>query len=313
MADIDWSKVWDDAINSNALYPHILLKKDKLSLACPTQFSKSGEFSIEINPKFNNNSLSLSMLLFNNNVELDDLSIDKVNKSNFNALAKPLVEYEMSNRISNSFEIKSDGYNSHEEAVNSLIFYLNKKAMENANMFDSKLQDLNSEIATKSIKKDLASRVDNESCVKIVESMKCGRQFIMKKIESILSKYDWKTSKNEDLTDTTASFYDNNKNLVAVVSLVDNFIVVDLAKNITAKVSMLQSDEEIENELTDDVDAANELLASREVTAMKDAIASNPITVEDSVEDNSEYLESLFRRVTKLENAYIRRRLHEFN
>ena len=46
--------------------------------------------------------------------------------ADYNSLVKPLVDYEMSNRISNMFEIKSDGYESHEEAVNGLILYLNK-------------------------------------------------------------------------------------------------------------------------------------------------------------------------------------------
>lgn len=313
MADIDWKKVWDDAVKSKSLYPHIFLSSNKLSLACPTQFSKFGNFSIEISPKFNPDSLSLSMLLFNSNVDLQDLKLDNINKSDYNSLVKPLVDYEMSNRISNMFEIKSDGYESHEEAVNGLILYLNKKATENANMFDDTLQDLNSEIATKSVKKTLAQRVGNESCVTTLESIKNNRQYIMKKVESMLSKYKWKPLKNEDLTDSTASFYDANKNLAAVVSLVDNFIIVDLAKNITAKISMLQSDEEIEDELSSDVDAAQELLASREVNAMKDAIASNIEPVQEPLYDDTGYFESLERRVLKLEKLYLRKRLHKFN
>ena len=114
--------------------------------------------------------------------------------------------------------------------------------------------------------------------------------------------------KNESMDDSVTSFYDKNNNLAAVVSLVDNYILVDLTKNITAKVSMLQSDEEIEDELTNDIDAAQDILANRELDAMKDAVANNS---EQPASDELEYMESLSRRLTKLESLYIKKYLRK--
>lgn len=167
-------------------------------------------------------------------------------------------------------------------------------------MFDDKLDEMNDDMTSKK----------EEAFDKAIKSIRENRRFILNKIGMILlENYKWKASKNEEFDDTTASFYDANGNLAAVVSLVDNFIVVDLAKGITAKVSVMQSDEEIEDELVADIDNAKAAIADREISKLKDVVASNELEPNDPLDDEEDYLESLMRRVTKLENLYIKCRL----
>jgi len=307
MAEIDWEQAWDDAIKNkgtNRIKAKIIdNSKKSIALSCPTQFSLNGKFEINITPTFNDDSITLSMLTFNDNFTVDDLDLRNVNLDKLNALADPIADYEKNNKLSSTYDIKSDGIDTHDEAVKVLLDYLYNIAQENGDMFDDKLDEL-----TASIEAD-KENTENESYQAKLESFKMNRKIIMTTVSSMLSKYNWKPLKNESLDDSVTSFYDANKNLAAVVSIVDNFLVVDLAKNITAKISMLKSDEEIEDELSDDIDAAQDILADRELDAMKAAVASSNEQIDDDVELN-DYVESLKRRITKLENLYIRRHLH---
>lgn len=306
MAEIDWESVWDKALENKELFPVKNVTDKSVTISCPTRFSSPGAFSIEVSPTFNKSSITLEMLIFNDNVQFKDinLNIDKSDKSSndFNKLSNQLVEYELSNRIMDRFTIKSKGFDSEEEAIDALVDYLNNKATESGRMFDDKLDELNDAISTK-----------DEKLTRVVESIRNNRRIILRKVESILkSNYGWKSPKNEDLTDTTASFYDADGNLAAVVSLVDNCIIVDLAKGITSKVSMLQSDEEIESELTNDVNNAQDLLANRELSELKDIVADDNTDLRDPIDNPdamANYLESLERKVTKLESLYISRKL----
>lgn len=304
---IDWKSVWDTALKDKELFPIKAINKNTVSISCPTRFSKSGELSIDITPSFNDESIVLELLVFNDNLELNDLqkidddSSSKENK--FNQLVNSLVKYELSNRVMERFKIKSIGFESNEEAEDALVDYINNKATESGRMFDDKLDELN----------DIANS-KKENYVRIVESIRRNRAFLLKKVEGILnSHYGWKAPKNEDYSDSTMSCYDDNGNLMAVVTLVDKCIIVDLAKDITAKVSAMQSDEEIEAELVDDVDNAQTVLADRELDQLKDVVANNSEPEpNDPIDDEADYLESLERRLTKLESMYIRRKLRKF-
>ena len=313
MSEIDWKKVWDDAIKNkgtNRIKSKIIdNSKKSIALSCPTQFSLNGKFEINITPTFNDDSITLSMLTFNDNFTVDDLDLKNVNLDKLNALADPIADYEQNNKLSSTYDIKSDGIDTHDEAVKVLLDYLYNIAQENSDMFDDKLDELTASIEANKKNGTDKENTENESYQAKLESFKMNRKIIMTTVSSMLSKYNWKPLKNESLDDSVTSFYDANKNLAAVVSIVDNFLVVDLAKNITAKISMLQSDEEIEDELSDDIDAAQDILADRELDAMKAAVASNNDQIDDDVELN-DYAESLKRRITKLENLYIRRHLH---
>ena len=209
---------------------------------------------------------------------------------------------ELSNRVMERFKIKSSGFESEQEAEDALIDYINNKATESGRMFDDKLDELNDVIENK-----------EEGYAHTVESIRKNRAFLLKKVESILKDhYNWKAAKNEDYSDSTMSCYDDNGNLMAVVTLADKCIIVDLAKDITAKVSLLQSDEEIESELTTDVDNAQSVLADRELNQLKDVVANNSeAEPSDPIDAEADYLESLARRVTKLESLYIRRRMRK--
>ena len=304
---IDWKTVWETALKDKELFPIKAINKNTVSISCPTRFSKSGELSIDITPSFNDESIVLELLVFNDNLELNDLqkidddSSSKENK--FNQLVNRLVKYELSNRVMERFKIKSSGFESNEEAEDALVDYINNKATESGRMFDDKLDELN----------DIANS-KKENYVRIVESIRRNRAFLLKKVEGILnSHYGWKAPKNEDYSDSTMSCYDDNGNLMAVVTLVDKCIIVDLAKDITAKVSAMKSDEEIESELVDDVDNAQAVLADRELNQLKDVVANNSEPEpNDPIDDESDYLESLERRLTKLESMYIRRKLRKF-
>ena len=305
---IDWKAVWETALKDKELFPIKAINKNTVSISCPTRFSKSGELSIDITPSFNDESIVLELLVFNDNLELNDLqkiddddSSSKENK--FNQLVNRLVKYELSNRVMERFKIKSRGFESNEEAEDALVDYINNKATESGRMFDDKLDELN----------DIANS-KKENYVRIVESIRRNRTFLLKKVEGILnSHYGWKAPKNEDYSDSTMSCYDDNGNLMAVITLVDKCIIVDLAKDITAKVSAMKSDEEIESELVDDVDNAQAVLADRELNQLKDVVANNSEPEpNDPIDDESDYLESLERRITKLESMYIRRKLRKF-
>ena len=304
---IDWKTVWETALKDKELFPIKAINKNTVSISCPTRFSKSGELSIDITPSFNDESIVLELLVFNDNLELNDLQKiddDSTSKENkFNQLVNRLVKYELSNRVMERFKIKSIGFESNEEAEGALVDYINNKATESGRMFDDKLDELN----------DIANS-KKENYVRIVESIRRNRAFLLKKVEGILnSHYGWKAPKNEDYSDSTMSCYDDNGNLMAVITLVDKCIIVDLAKDITAKVSAMKSDEEIESELVDDVDNAQAVLADRELNQLKDVVANNSEPEpNDPIDDEDDYLESLERRLTKLESMYIRRKLRKF-
>ena len=304
---IDWKAVWETALKDKELFPIKAINKNTVSISCPTRFSKSGELSIDITPSFNDESIVLELLVFNDNLELNDLQKiddDSTSKENkFNQLTNRLVKYELSNRVMERFKIKSAGFESNEEAEDALVDYINNKATESGRMFDDKLDELN----------DIANS-KKENYIRIVESIRRNRSFLLKKVEGILnSHYGWKAPKNEDYSDSTMSCYDDNGNLMAVVTLVDKCIIVDLAKDITAKISAMQSDEEIESELVDDVDNAQTVLADRELNQLKDVVANNSEPEpNDPIDDEDDYLESLERRLTKLESMYIRRKLRKF-
>lgn len=304
---IDWKSVWETALKDKELFPIKAINKNTVSISCPTRFSKSGELSIDITPSFNDESIVLELLVFNDNLELSDLqkidddSSSKENK--FNQLVNRLVIYELSNRVMERFKIKSSGFESNEEAEDALVDYINNKATESGRMFDDKLDELN----------DIANS-KKENYIRIFESIRRNRAFLLKKVEGILnSNYGWKAPKNEDYSDSTMSCYDDNGNLMAVVTLVDKCIIVDLAKDITAKISAMQSDEEIESELVDDVDNAQAVLDDRELDQLKDVVANNSEPEpNDPIDDEADYFESLERRLTKLESMYIRRKLRKF-
>ena len=304
---IDWKAVWETALKDKELFPIKAINKNTVSISCPTRFSRSGDLSIDITPSFNDESIVLELLVFNDNLELSDLQKiddDSTSKENkFNQLVNRLVKYELSNRVMERFKIKSTGFESNEEAEDALVDYINNKATESGRMFDDKLDELN----------DIANS-KKENYVRIVESIRRNRAFLLKKVEGILnSHYGWKAPKNEDYSDSTMSCYDDNGNLMAVVTLVDKCIIVDLAKDITAKISAMQSDEEIESELVDDVDNAQTVLADRELNQLKDVVANNSEPEpNDPIDDEDDYLESLERRLTKLESMYIRRKLRKF-
>lgn len=299
MASINWEDIWNKILKDSELFPVKSMNKNTVSIACPTRFSNTGEFSINITPTFNDESIVLELLVFNDNVSLSDLNKEsdlkddnKDSNDKFNQMAKQLVKYELSNRIMERFKINSNGFESDDEAENALIDYINNKATESGRMFDDKLDELND-----TINKDEAYR-------KTINGLRESRRYILRKIESILnSHYNWKSSKNEDYSDSTMQCLDDNGNLMAVVSLTNDCVIVDLAKGITAKVSMLQSDEEIESELVADVDNAQNILADREIDQLKDIVADNPAP-------DADYMEKLSRRVTRLESLYIRKVLH---
>ena len=303
---LNWKDIWEKSLNNKELFPINLVDKDTVSVSCPTRFSNTGKIAIEITPSFNDDSITLELLVFNDNVSIDDIKDIEVDGSGdkYSQLAAKLIDYELSNRIMERFKISSDGFESEDEAENTLVDYINNKATESGRMFDDKLDELNDTISTKEEKLD-----------RLLESIRCNRSFIIKKVESILnSHYGWKAPKNEDYMDSTASLYDTNGNLAAVVSLVDDFVVVDLAKGISAKVSMIQSDEDIESELTDDVNNAQAIISNREIEQLKDVISDEDedLDIDEDIFDteDEDYFESLSRRVTKLENLYIRKRLN---
>lgn len=309
--ELDWKNIWEQILKNRKLFPHKKISNNKIELSCPTRFSSIGAFSIEVTAKFNDDYIELETLAFNDNISIDDLSDINVTdtRNQFNALSKSLNEFESKNKIQDRFEIKSDGFESEEEAENALIDYLNNKATESGRAFDDKLDELNDNIDNKSEKLMKHNRI-----LKVIRE---NRRNIFNKIGSILyNNYGWKPSKKEATSDTATSFYDKNHNLVAIVSLDDDTIVIDLSKDITAHISMLQSDQDIENEIINDIEDANTALAEQELKQLKDAVASNPEsdisdvynTPMDYTEDD--YLDDLSNRLSKLESRFINRRLN---
>lgn len=323
MDTIDWKVLWQKAIKNKLLFPSKLLSNNSISVACPTRFSVLGKFSIEVTPSFNDNDITLKMLLFNDNVTINDIKFNKdVNDKNikFNALADNLSKYQLSNRIVENFTIKSSDFKSEDDAINALVEFINEKATESGHMFDDKLDELNNDV-------DIA----NESCKYTAESIRNQRRFILKKIESILNtNYKWSSLKNESFDDSVVSLYDENNNLAAVVSLIDGCVIVDIAKNICAKVNVMQSDEDIESELVSDIDTAKDILAddalaNQEIEQMKDAVDEefddfddddfDDDDFDDDLDDDFDdyhYYESLSRRLNKLESLYIHNRLNNY-
>lgn len=327
MPKIDWKSIWEKAINNKEIFPVKIIDKSTVSISCPTRFSNAGKFSINVSPSFNDNSIVLELLVFNDNISAEDLNDIAVERSNdkdtlikdeFNALADQLASYELSNRVVERFKIKSDGFESDEEAEDALVDYINNKATESGRMFDNKLDSLN----------DILMKDENfirhqplkPNYNSVLETIKSNRKVILSKVESILnSNYKWNSSKNEDYSDSVMPLYDKNKKLAAVVTIVDDCIVVDIANGIAAKVSMLQSDNSIEAELVDDIDNAVQYLSDKEskqeLDDLKDAVSGNldssfedkyDVDIED---DDSDYLDDLSKRIARLESLYINKRL----
>lgn len=185
-------------------------------------------------------------------------------------------------------------------------------------MFDNKLDSLN-DILMKD-ENFIRNQPKKPNYNSALETIKSNRKIILSKVESILnSNYKWNSSKNEDYSDSVMPLYDKNKKLAAVVTIVDDCIVVDIANGITAKVSMLQSDNSIEAELVDDIDNAVQYLSDKEsnqeLNDLKDAVAGNldsnfedkyDVDIED---DDSDYLDDLSKRIAHLESLYINKRL----
>lgn len=309
--ELDWKVIWERVLKNRKLFPYKKISNNKIELSCPTRFSLIGAFSIEVTAKFNTDSIELELLTFNDNLTLDDLKnigIDDTSKQ-FNALSQSLNEYASKNKIQDRFEIESDGFESDDEAESALLDYLNNKATESGRTFDDKLDELNDTIENKYEKLMKHNRI-----LKVIRE---NRRNIFNKIGSILyNNYKWKPSKKESTSDTATSFYDKNHNLVAIVSLDDDTIVIDLSKDITARISMLQSDQDIENEIVDDIEDANATLAEQELQQLKDAVASNPESdisdvYETSMDDTEDdYLDDLANRLSKLESRFINHRLN---
>lgn len=314
MPNINWKTVWEKLLKDPNVFPLKQTSGNSISVSCPTRFSKVGKFSIEISPTFSDNSINFELLLFNDNVTINDLTDIKVNKkSDFNSLSSSLTKWENSNKLQDRFEIKSDGFTSESEAINTLVDYINNKATESGRMFDDKLDELND------------SQVKKESYRKLLRSIKENRKFIFKKIECILNKnYNWKPSKNESYNDSVASFYDKNNNLVAVVTLSGSELIIDLSKDLTSKISVMQSDSDIEDEITKDIEDANNILANQEIAQLDEVVAANNQNNLDSdlsdnynankyslAYDESRYLDRLFQRVVKLESLYIKLKHHK--
>ena len=91
MADtIDWKVVWENTLKNKELFPIKAMNKKTVSISCPTRFSNAGELSIDITPSFNDASIVLELLVFNDNLLLNDLpkqdEDDSSNENKFNQL-----------------------------------------------------------------------------------------------------------------------------------------------------------------------------------------------------------------------------------
>lgn len=306
-SNVDWKDAWNKALKDPEIFPVEQINDKSVSVSCPTRFSNSGAFSIQITPTFREYSIGLEILTFNDNLSLKDLPEDDTNRNDFNSLSNRLVMYELSNRLLENFDIKSEGFKNTSEAAVALVDYINNKATESGRMFDDKLDELN----------DIASREKLESCDNILLDIVNSRRNILTKVENILKiSFGYRSSKNESFCDSVIPLFDRNGNLSAVVSIVDDNIIIDLAEGITSKVSMLQSDEDIEKEIVSDVENSTSILADREIEHLKEVVASNPESdmsdVYDTDIEDSVFDESLAKRVARLENLYILHRLRRF-
>ena len=304
MPKINWKDIWKTALDNKALFPIKDKNNKTISVYSPTRFSKVGKFSIDITPTFNDDNISFELLLFNDNIGIEDLDKSNLIKDDFNSISNELSKVVLNNKLLERFSIQSDEVKDDKSAVEVLVEYINSIATESGRMFDDKLDEINS------VLKNNAS----ESYMRTLNNIRKNRKNIFKKVESILSKhYKWKMPKNEDTSDSVASFYDKNGNLVAVVSLLDNELIIDLSKDITSKISILKSDEEIESEITSDIDAAHEIAADQEIEHLKDIVAVNKDTSFDDIQynvDESRCLKRLSNRLSKLESLYIKHRLY---
>ena len=152
--ELDWKDIWERVLKNNKLFPHKKISNNKIELSCPTRFSSIGAFNIEVTAKFNDDYIELELLTFNDNITLDDLENTEVDdtRKQFNALSASLNEFESKNKIQDRFEIKSEGFESDDEAESALLDYLNSKATESGRSFDDKLDELNDAIERKSEK-----------------------------------------------------------------------------------------------------------------------------------------------------------------
>ena len=133
MSKVSWKSVWNRALKSDKLFPLSAVDKDTISVSCPTRFSGTGKFAIEITPLFNDDSIVLKMLTFNDNVSIEDFSIKNKGKKykDFNTLSDKLVEFELSNRLYTTFDIESTGFKDDNERLALLLDMYSKKVREN--------------------------------------------------------------------------------------------------------------------------------------------------------------------------------------
>lgn len=314
MGKIDWKSVWDLCLKNKELFPYISKEKDTILLSCPTRFSNSGELAIEITPSFNDDSIVFEMLVFNENLSLDDLK-SQTNSDNdndkYNQMTNQLVVYELSNRVMERFKIMSSGFDTEDDAVNAVVDYLNSKATESGRMFDDKLDELN----------DMISNKDKSES--LLKSIRDSRSFILKKVSGIVeSHYGWKHTTNESFDDSVMPLYDSNGVMKAVVSISDGHLLIDLSSDMTAKIDLVQSDEDIENEIVNDISNAEMVVADKEIDQLKEIVSDNHSNMTDdysvseipskfSEDEEFDYMGKLERRVAKLESLLIRKILDD--
>ena len=309
--DMDWKSAWESALKSKKIFPYAK-NGDIIEVSCPTRFSSYGQFSIEIKPLFQDESIELEMLLFNDNIPVEDvISLDKI-KPEYKSVSLALKFQEEKNRLLDRYTINSEGFETEDEAVNTLVDYINNKATESGISFDEKVDEC---------VEMLENKKSSKKAEGLLRSIRQNRRAIFSKVENILRRnYRWRSVKSEEICDDcVAEFVDKDGNLAAVVSLVDDNLVVDLAKGVSSVVNMIQSDEDIEKEIVQDVEQANDILAKQEIEDLKDVVAGNPESHMDDVYDvetddrNSSKeidLRDLEKRLTKLENLYIRNKLY---
>lgn len=314
MGKIDWKSVWDSCLKNKELFPYISKEKDTILLSCPTRFSNSGELAVEITPSFNDDSIVFEMLVFNENLSLDDLKSQTTSDNDndkYNQMTNQLVVYELSNRVMERFKIMSSGFDTEDDAVNAVVDYLNSKATESGRMFDDKLDELN----------DMISNKDKSES--LLKSIRDSRSFILKKVSSIVeSHYGWKHTINESFDDSVMPLYDSNGVMKAVVSISDGHLLIDLSSDMTAKIDLVQSDEDIENEIVNDISNAEMVAADKEIDQLKEVVSDNHSNMTDdysvseipskfSEDEEFDYMGKLERRVAKLESLLIRKILDD--
>lgn len=309
--DIGWKSVWESALKSKEIFPYNK-KGDAIEVSCPTRFSSSGKFSINIKPLFQDDSIELEMLLFNDNISAEEIvSLDNI-KQEYTNVSIALNFQEEKNRLLDRYTINSEGFETEGEAVSALVDYINNKATECGISFDEKVDECINMLKNKK---------NSEKAEGLLRDIRRNRRFILSKVESILRRnYRWRSIKNEEVCDDcVVEFVDRDGNLAAVVSLVDDNLVVDLAKGISSVVNMIQSDEDIEKEIVQDVEQAKDIMAQQEIEDLEKVVAGNPESHMDDVYDvetddddslGETDLGDLEKKLTKLENLYIRNKLY---